>query len=416
MKRRLAHIVAAAVCLVLAAPAAPALAAAAGSPSAAEAAETAEAAGSDGRGDQADRAAAGQRQRALAALTGAGAVSAIAEIRDRGGVWRGASGVADLATGAPVRGDGRFRAGSVTKVFVATTVLQLVGERRLGLDDSVEKHLPGLIPGGAHITVRQLLNHTSGLWDPTNESGGIFPELFDPAVFRAWVADGGLLRTVTARELVAASAAHAPNFPPGSEWQYSNTNYALLGLLIEKTTGRGYGEEITRRVLRPLGMTYSLFPGTASTIPGRHAHGYWTIVDETGPVRKTYVDVTEHNPSWAGAAGELISTTADLVRFERALINGQLLPPWLMREMTSTVPTEPGTHQLDYGLGLARYQLSCGPVLGHNGGIFGFDTQLWGTADRQLALSYTGRGDEKDEAAQLAAMRAFLETAFCGGR
>lgn len=191
MKRRLAHIVAAAVCLVLATPAAPALASAASSPPATGAADAAGAAGSDDRGDQSDRTASGQRQRALAALPGAGAVSAIAEIRDRGGVWRGASGVADLATGAPVRGDGRFRAGSVTKVFVATTVLQLVGEHRIGLDDSVEKHLPGLIPGGAHITVRQLLNHTSGLWDPTNESGGIFPELFDPAVFRAWVADGG---------------------------------------------------------------------------------------------------------------------------------------------------------------------------------------------------------------------------------
>ncbi|MEE1822793.1 serine hydrolase [Streptomyces sp. BE20] len=425
MKRRLAYVVAAAACLVLAAPAAPALASAAGAPSTAEAAEptestesaeTADAAEAEGRDGRSDRSAARQRRQALAALTSAGAVSAIAEIRDRDGVWRGASGVSDLATGAPVRGDGRFRAGSVTKVFVATTVLQLVGEHRIGLDDAVEKHLPGLVPNGANVTVRQLLNHTSGLWDPTNESGGIFPELFDPAVFRAWFADGGLQRTVTARQLVAASAAHAPYFVPGAEWRYSNTNYALLGLLIEKATGHEYGQEITRRVLRPLGMDDSSFPGSASAIPGPHAHGYWTIVDEAGPVRKTYVDVTEHNPTWAGAAGALISSTDDLVRFERALLRGQLLPAWLMREMTAAVPTEPGGHQLDYGLGLARYQLSCGPVLGHNGGIFGYDTQLWGTADRQVALSYTGRGDEKDEAAQITAMRAFLETAFCGGR
>ncbi|MFE2721733.1 serine hydrolase domain-containing protein [Kitasatospora sp. NPDC059327] len=412
MKRRLAYAVAAAVCLVLAAPAAPALAAPAGAPSADAPADASGA--TDARADRDP--VAQKRRQALRALTDAGAVSAIAEIRDRRGVWRGASGVADLATGAPARADGRFRAGSVTKMFVATTVLQLVGEHRLDLDDPVEKHLPGLVPGGAGITVRQLLNHTSGLWDPTNESGGIFPELFDPAVFRAWYADGGLQRTVTARELVAASAAHPPYFPPGSAWQYSNTNYALLGLLIERTTGRDYGQEITRRILRPLGMTGSSFPGTASTIPGPHAHGYWTIVEDAAPVRKTYVDVTEQNPSWAGAAGELISTTADLARFERALLDGRLLPPRLMREMTDTVPTDPGSHQLDYGLGLARYQLSCGPVLGHNGGIFGYTTQLWATTDRQVALSYTDRGDTTDQEAQGAAMRGFLEEALCGGR
>ncbi|MFF2044565.1 serine hydrolase domain-containing protein [Kitasatospora sp. NPDC058170] len=423
MKRRLACVLAAAVCLALAAPAAPALAVTlTASGEQAEQAQQAEQAdpadpadpadSADSNGRSADR----RRQAALTALTGAGAVSAIAEVRDRGGVWRGASGVADTATGAPVRADGRFRAGSVTKMFVATTVLQLAGEGRLGLDDTVEQRLPGLVPNGAGITVRQLLNHTSGLWDPTNESGGIFPELFDPAVFRAWVADGGLRRTVTAQQLVAASAAHPPYFPPGSEWRYSNVNYTLLGMIIERTTGRGYGQEITRRLLRPLGMDHSLFPGTATAIPGPHAHGYWTIVEEAGAVRTTDVDVTEHNPSWAGAAGELISTTDDLLRFERALVTGRLLPPWLMRELTSMVPTEPGAHQLDYGLGLARFQLSCGPVLGHNGGIFGFDTQLWGTADRQVALSYTGRGDGPEQMAQLAAMQGFLEAAFCGGR
>ncbi|WP_380280715.1 serine hydrolase domain-containing protein [Kitasatospora purpeofusca] len=405
MKRRLALVAAAAACVVLAAPVAPAVAAADPPAGDAPAAAAEQRGGVDGR-----------RQQALTALTAAGASSAIAEVRDRGGVWRGGSGVADLATGAPVRTDGRFRAGSVTKTLVATTVLQLVGERRLGLDDPLARHLPGLVPGAEHITVRQLLNHTSGLWDPTNELGGIFPDLFEPAVFRAWIADGGLRRTVTARQLVAASAAHAPDFPPGSAWNYSNTNYALLGLLIERTTGHEYGEEVTRRILRPLGMSHSLFPGTAPGIPGPHAHGYWTVVDETGPGSRTDVDVTEQNPSWAGAAGSLISTTEDLNRFQRALLKGELLPPRLMREMTSTVQTDPAGHQLDYGLGLARYQLSCGPVLGHNGGIFGYDTQLWGTADRQVALSYTGRGDREQEAAQQVAMMGFLETVFCAGR
>ncbi|MEV7936040.1 serine hydrolase domain-containing protein [Kitasatospora sp. NPDC088264] len=358
----------------------------------------------------------GPLQLALNGLTDAKAVSAIAEVRDGDQRWRGTTGVTDLVGQAPVRGDGRFRIGSVTKTFVATTVLQLVGEHRLGLEDSVSSHLPGLVPNGQNITVRQLLNQRTGLFDVTNEGTDVFPNLNDPAVFRTWLAQGGLNRTFTARQLVTASVSHAPYFAPGTQWGYSNTNFDVLGLIIEQVTGHPYGQEVGQRILRPLGMTKTTVPGRSTTIPGPHAHSYWTTVDGagTGNVKKTDIDVTDQNPSWAGAAGEIISTTDDLIRFQQALLKGKLLRPAEQREMTTMLETVPGSHEIDYGMGLARAQLSCTTVLGHNGGTFGFSTQLWGTADRQVAVSYTPRGDDAEQTAQNQAGIKFLDAVFCG--
>ncbi|MFE6750961.1 serine hydrolase domain-containing protein [Kitasatospora purpeofusca] len=340
-------------------------------------------------------------QSQLKGLTEAGAVSVIAKVGDGRQVWSGSSGVADLAGRAPVDPEGRFRIASVTKTFVATAVLQLVGEGRLGLDDPVSRHLPGLLPEGqSSITVRQLLNQRSGLFDPTNDGVSIVPDPADETAFRAWAAQGGLFRTYTPAGKVAASVAHGPDFAPGERWEYSNTNYDVLGMLVEKVTGRSYAEEITRRILRPLGMNRTLLPGTSAAVPGPHAHGY---VDG--------VDVTHQNPSWIGAAGEMVSTTGDLLRFDRALLRGGLLPPAQQREMTTMLPTGTATA---YGMGLAAVPLSCTTVLGHTGETLGFKTHLWGTADRQLALSYAPGGDAAAQAAQKAAEFKVLDTAFCG--
>ncbi|MFJ7907087.1 serine hydrolase domain-containing protein [Kitasatospora sp. NPDC096204] len=356
------------------------------------------------------------RAAALRAVTGAGAVGAIAEVRDGNGVWRGASGVSDLATGAPVRADGRFRAGSVTKVFTATTVLQLVGERRIGLDDPVERYLPGLVPNGGRITVRRLLDHSSGLWDSTNEKGGVFPDWTDPAGIRDWLDHGGLTRHITPAQVVASSVAHAPAFPPGARFGYSNVNYTLLGMIIEKVTGHGYAQEVTARVLRPLGLTGTYFPGTATGIRGPHAHGYWTLPEGPGPQDRSDRDVTVASVTWANSAGELISTLGDLNRFHQALLDGRLLPPPLLQEMTTTTPivVDGVPSSLGYGLGLARWELSCGPVYGHDGSVSGYSTQLWSSGDRQVSLSVTPRGDEAQFVAQLQAEGGFLEQAFCG--
>ncbi|MFF4381491.1 serine hydrolase domain-containing protein [Kitasatospora sp. NPDC001547] len=398
MARRTVSALVGAVCLALA-----------GSVVSAGAAGAAEAAGGrPGSGDP--------RAAALRALTEAGAVGAIAEVRDGNGAWRGASGVSDLATGAPVRADGRFRAGSVTKMFTATTVLQLVGERRVGLDEAIERYLPGLVPNGGHITVRQLLNHSSGLWDSTNEKGGVFPDLEDPAALRDWLDQGGLTRSVTPAQVVAASVAHAPNFPPGAGFGYSNVNYTLLGMIIEKVTGRGYAQEITARILRPLGLNGTYFPGSATGIRGPHAHGYWTVPEGPAPEDGSDRDVTVASVTWANSAGELISTLGDLNRFEKALLGGRLLPPALLKEMTTTTPIEVEgvPTQLGYGLGLAAWQLSCGQVYGHDGSVPGYSTQLWGSGDRQVSLSVTQRGDGTQIVAQLQAEAGFLEQAFCG--
>ncbi|MFJ9453687.1 serine hydrolase domain-containing protein [Kitasatospora sp. NPDC101447] len=399
--RRTVSALAATVCLALAAPVA-----------------SAAAAGQDGGSNGGEPTAADRRTAALRAVTGAGAVSAIAEVRDRNGVWRGGSGVSDLATGTPVRTDGRFRAGSITKVFTATTVLQLVGEGRIGLDDPVERHLPGAVPDGAHITVRQLLNHTSGLWDPTNEKGGLFPDPTDPAAVRTWLDQGGLTRTITPAQVVAAAVAHTPAFPPGTSWGYSNVNYTLLGMIIERVTGHGYAQEITARLLRPLGLAGMYFPGTATDIRGPHAHGYLTLVEGPGPADRSDRDVTVQSVSWANSAGELVSTLSDLNRFEQALTGGRLLPPALMKEMTTTVPivVDGQPTGLSYGLGLARWQLSCGVVYGHDGGVAGYSSQLWNSGERQVAMSVAPRGDETQLQAQAVAGYGFLEQAFCGTR
>ena len=215
--------------------------------------------------EEADRAG---LQGGLDDVVAAVAVGALAEVRDEHGVWRGTSGVAELGTTRAVPVDGRFRAGSITKTFVATVVLQLVDEGRLRLDDTVEAWLPGVVPNGHHITVRQLLNHTSGLYDymrtlPMPPE----PEFLD----NRW-------RTWTAAELVARAVANPPMFePPGSAFTYSNTNYILLGQIIEKVTGQSYGEEIERRMIRPLQLDDTSLPGTSTRIRGPHPHGYVPI-------------------------------------------------------------------------------------------------------------------------------------------
>jgi D-alanyl-D-alanine carboxypeptidase len=315
-------------------------------------------------------------QRALDAVVAAGATGALAETRDPLGRWAGVSGVAELDSGRPVPVNGRFRIGSVTKTFVSTVILQLVAERRLSLDDPVERRLPGLVPGGDKITVRQLLNHTSGLFNYT-EAMPLDGEEFLKIRFRYY----------SPRQLVAIATAHEPYFPPGTGWHYSNTNYILAGLTIERVTGRPYGAEIQRRILRPLGLRHTSVPGTSTAVPGPHSHGYLQIGSRT-------VDVTRLKPSWAWAAGEMISTNVDLNRFFAALLGGRLLHPAELAAMKATVPVEPG---FGYGLGLYSLDLSCGRTIwGHDGGIHGYVTASMHTADgrRQLTASLNPLADD----------------------
>ncbi|MEV6972388.1 serine hydrolase domain-containing protein [Kitasatospora sp. NPDC093806] len=332
-----------------------------------------------------------------------GDTAALAEVRENGRrLWHDAAGKTDLATGQPARADGRFRIGSVTKTFVSTVLLQLTEEGRFRLDDPIERHLPGLVPNGAAITVRQLLNHTSGLYDYLEDPQFLY---HDEASLRVFLAKGRWT-DYRPEQLVAAGVGHAPYFAPGQGWHYSNTNYILAGMLIHKLTGRSWQSEVERRIVKPLKLRDTVFPYSSPRIPGPHAHGYVQLPE--GPA-----DVTLINPTVGDAAGNGISTTADLNRFHAALFGGKLLSAARLAEMTAVVPA-PGIGA-EYGLGVIRYELPCGEAWGHTGGIPGYGTVLLGAKDgsRQFALSQNGlEGVEPPDGGR--SFADFLFKAACG--
>ncbi|UOZ02537.1 serine hydrolase [Amycolatopsis sp. WQ 127309] len=313
-------------------------------------------------------------QRALDRVTAqGGAPGAEAVVTDHGRVTETRSGTGDLTTGKPYPHDAKFRVGSVTKTFVATVVLQLVADGKVQLDAPIERYLPGLVAGngndGRQITVRNLLQHTSGLYNYTDDV-----LTADPESLRHRGAEPG--------ELVAIALRHPPLFAPGRGWSYSNTDYIVAGMLVEKVTGRSLATEIDRRIARPLGLRDTALPGRGDEhLPAPHPRGYLSL---GGPP----ADFTDFDPSIAGAAGGLVSSGRDLDTFFSALLAGRLLPAAQLAQMRRTVPapTEPGA---DYGLGLIRRTLPDGtPYWGHDGGIFGFAT-LAGALDggRAAAVS-----------------------------
>ena len=283
----------------------------------------------------------------------------LAKTSEGGKTWGYAAGIADLNTKEPMKTDFRFRIGSVTKTFTATVVLQLAGENRLNLDDSIEKWLPGVIQGNGYdakqITVRQMLNHTSGIAEYSKSKEADFT---NPK------------RMYTAEELVKIGLSAPPDFAPGTGWSYSNTGYVLLGMLIEKVTGNSYAEEIENRIIEPLELSNTFLPGNSSVIPGtNHARGY---VQPDGA--SELKDVTYYNPSAGSSAGDMISTADDLNKFFSYLLGGKLLKEQQLKQMLTTVPT--GIAEIGrYGLGIYETKLPNGvSIWGHSGGIPGFIT------------------------------------------
>ncbi|MFE4057681.1 serine hydrolase domain-containing protein [Streptomyces sp. NPDC059096] len=347
----------------------------------------------------------GATQRAIETAVEEGVPGAVAGTRDRRGVWHGVAGVGDVTTGQKRSPDDRFRIGSITKTFVATVLLQLQAEGRIDLDDTVASHLPGVVRGngndGHAITVRRLLNHTSGLFNYTADPefrAKVFSEKFLEHRYDTW----------TARQLVETALAHRPDFAPGTDWKYSNTNYVLAGMIVEKVTGRPYAAEIERRILRPLGLRATSVPGTAARLPQPSSRAYGLLAVEPAP---RVEDVTELNPSIAGASGEMISTTADLNTFFTALFQGRLLPARQLAEMRDTVSTEdggPNTSGPGYGLGLTRQPLSCDKALwGHGGGIHGSSSIALATEDGGHAFALNFNGDWAGDT------RTVYEAEFC---
>ncbi|RPE43900.1 D-alanyl-D-alanine carboxypeptidase [Streptomyces sp. Ag109_O5-1] len=221
-------------------------------------------------------------RKAVEAAVAAGVTGVTATARDAHGTWSTTAGVGNTRTGAPRSPDDRFRVGSITKTFVATVLLQLEAEGRLSLDDTVDKWLPGVVTGngndGRRITVRRLLNHTSGIFNYTADDD------FGRTYF---LADGFFKHrydTLTPAALVAIAMKHKPAFAPGTSWAYSNTNYVLAGMVIKAVTGRSYAEEITNRLIRPLRLTGTSLPGTRTTVPRPSSRAYSKLAaTTTGP-------------------------------------------------------------------------------------------------------------------------------------
>ncbi|MEU6591837.1 serine hydrolase domain-containing protein [Streptomyces sp. NPDC046881] len=313
--------------------------------------------------------------------------------------WTASDGVADLRTGRPMSTTDRLRVGSVTKTFTATVVLQLAAERRLSLDAPVERYLPGLIRAGGHdgrrITVRQLLQHTSGL-----------PDYLDAPEWRH--IERLRYRHFEPRPLIAR-ALRLPR--PEHTWHYATTNYLIAGLIVREVTGHSPETEITRRIIGPLGLHDTYWPGDAVRIRGPHSHSYFTA----GDGRRA--DGTDWNTTFGGVGGALVSTPADLTRFATALSTGRLLPAAQLAEMRRTVAADPDRlwPGARYGLGLISSPLSCGGTWwGHAGTVPGGHRALvaTGPGGRAAAVALT------EVPATLQAERDFLDVvdkALCEG-
>ncbi|QQN86454.1 beta-lactamase family protein (plasmid) [Bacillus toyonensis] len=296
----------------------------------------------------------------------------LAKTSEDGKTWSYAAGVADLRTQKPMETDFRFRIGSVTKTFTATVVFQLAEENRLNLDDSIEKWFPGVIQGNGYddkqITIRQLLNHTSGIANYTMSKDF---NIMDTK------------KSYTTEELVKMGISMPPDFAPGKSWSYSNTGYVLLGILIEKVTGNSYVEEIENRIIEQLELANTFLPGNSSVIPGtNHARGYIQLDGASEPK-----EVTDYNPSMGSSAGDMISTADDLNKFFSYLLGGKLLKEQQLKQMLTTVPT--GIDELgDSGLGIFKIILPNGvSIWGHSGGIPGFSTFAAGTLGGRHTLA-----------------------------
>ncbi|GGP63594.1 serine hydrolase domain-containing protein [Saccharothrix coeruleofusca] len=309
-------------------------------------------------------------------LTTTGGIPGVeALLRDGDQVRASTSGVGALADKSPMPGNGRIRAGSITKSFVATVVLQLVAEGEVELDVPVDRYLPGVISGngndGAKITTRQLLQHTSGLPNYFAKLASVDPET---------------VRNQGAEpiDLVRMAVQQPPLFAPGTGWTYSNTNYIVLGMLVEKVSGNSLSKELSFRVARPLKLDDTYLPERGDTrLPDPHPVGHV-------PGKSGTIDFSDFDSTMAWAAGGLVSTTRDVSAFYDALLGGRILPPAQLAQMKTAVPAPSlGVDQAGYGLGLFTAPLPCGgQYWGHEGSIFGFMTMAGvGPDGRQAVVS-----------------------------
>jgi D-alanyl-D-alanine carboxypeptidase len=299
-------------------------------------------------------------------LVQGGAPGAILLVRDGATSTRYTAGVSNLETQAPIAAADHYRIASLTKTYVATVMLQLVAERKVRLTDTVEKWLPGVVPNGAHITVRMLLIHTSGLHDHE----------IDPDVLAPYLG-GDLSYYWSPLRLVEIATSRPPQFAPGQTTvsSYSSTNYLIAGLIIERATGRSLGAELNRRIFRPLHLDATSFPTRQTQLPEPYAHGYFVLG------QPPLTDLSALSPSLSGPAGAIVSTVGDVADFYRALLSGKLVKRGLLAEMRKTMPEAHGDLGQRMGLGLERFPTSCGAAWGHSGSFPGYWTHAWSSAN-----------------------------------
>ncbi|MBC8160349.1 MAG: beta-lactamase family protein [Roseiflexaceae bacterium] len=284
--------------------------------------------------------------------------------------WSGASGLADRMQKLPMTTDTRVRIASISKVYTAVVVLQLIEEGLIAIDAPLSAFFPGLVPNADQITVHHLLTHTTGLYDYVEDRN--FINLGYSAPSRVWAPS----------EMVAYTNQFKPLFAPGTPgaWDYSSTNYVILGMIAEQVTGRTLGQEMRDRIFTPLGMSETYFD-PEDVVEGPRARGY-----------RGEADVFAISLSIVFATANIVSTTSDIVKFGQGIQNGLLLSP-AMLELLYQFENGQGQYnmpELGYGHGIMRNQLYVGPdaygqpqpkaastVVGHIGGFGGFRSALW---------------------------------------
>ncbi|HKP43101.1 serine hydrolase domain-containing protein [Mycobacterium sp.] len=297
------------------------------------------------------------------AMTAANVPGVIVGIWGPDGSYVRTFGVADKATRTPMKTDFYSRIGSVTKTFTVTGILQLADQGKLGLDDPIAKYIDG-VPGGDKITLRQLARMQSGLFNFSAST----------AFQNAMVADPR--RPFTPQQLLGYAFAEPNVFPPGQGFLYCNTNTVLLGLVVEKLSGQSLHDYIRDHILMPLGMGHTSFP-TTNAFPEPHAQGY---TDTTADGSET--TATDWDPSWAWAAGAMISTLDDMHVWAPALATGKLLTPEMQKQRLQTVGAPGMPAQDGYGLGI----FNLGGWIGHNGSLPGYQTVAVYLPEKQTTL------------------------------
>ncbi|RKH74351.1 serine hydrolase domain-containing protein [Corallococcus aberystwythensis] len=308
-------------------------------------------------------------QHALEEAASAGDLPGVtASLRLQDCTWRGAAGVSRMEPSTGLKAEDRLRVGSITKTFTSVVVLQLQAEGKLSLDAPLATWAPDF-PRADRITVRQLLNHTSGAFNYTQSQDFLAQAEANPG------------KTWTAEELIALGAAKSPAFEPGTRWDYSNTNYILLGHILESVTGTPLAQQIRTRILEPLELGSTGLDG-AEPLPPLAVRGY-----SRDPRDGSWMDFTDFiHPSAAGAAGALVSSADDLSAFYQALFERSLLAPVQLAEMTDWVAT-PIPDMPGYGLGLVRAVTPVGPGHGHDGEIPGFSALAFYLPERKASLA-----------------------------